>query len=217
MRKRLAQWAYKYLKPEIKEIESTITKRTWLDNARFGFELEGKKYYVFNKATDLPINRYEAQQVVLIQLENRLTNAELQKLVEIGEAAAEAAINAVKQKDKISNITTVFWVLKELKSRNENLMFHPELLCELAACSIIREDEDPTVINDVIHKEKVSSFMRQGGSADFFTKTGVVSLFPDAELLLKKSAELWAEHIQQLALSKKTYDTIHGEINAIHG
>jgi hypothetical protein len=179
--------------------------------------MEGKRFFAFNKATDLPINRYEAQQVILIQLENRLTNAELQKLVSIGEAAAENAINAVKQKDKISNITTVFWVMKELKSRNENLMFHPELLCELAACSLIREDEDCTVINDVIHKEKVAMFMRQGGSADFFTKTGVISLFPDAEQLLQKSAELWAAHIQQVASSKKTYDSILGEISATHG
>ena len=107
--------------------------------------------------------------------------------------------------------------MKELKSRNENLMFHPELLCELAACSLIREDEDCTVINDVIHKEKVAMFMRQGGTADFFTKTGVISLFPDAELLLQKSAELWAAHIQQVATSKKTYDTILGEISVTHG
>jgi hypothetical protein len=217
MRKKLAQLAYKHLKPEIKEIEATITKRTWMDNARFAFEMEGKRFFAFNKATDLPINRYEAQQVILIQLENRLTNKELKNLLEIAEIAADNAFNALKNNEKVKNIGALLASVKEINSRNEVLMFHPKLLCELAALSLIREDEDCTVINKEIHKEKVDLFMRQGGSADFFTKTGVISLFPNPELLLQKSAELWEAHIQQLANSKKTFDTIHGEISATHG
>lgn len=217
MKKRVLAWIYDRYITDIKALQAERVKSRWIENTDFAFELEGKKYLKFRSATDLPLPRLERMQVALIQLENRLTRAELSTLIEIAENALNNAVNTIKTKQKIENIQTAYWVFQEIKSRQTDLMFHPELLCELAALTIIEENEDATVIDENVHKAKVELFMRQGGTADFFTKAGVISLFPNPELLLQKSVELWEAHLSQTKLSKKTYDTILGEINASHG
>lgn len=217
MKKRVLAWIYDRYITDIKALQAERVKSRWIENTDFAFELEGKKYLKFRSATDLPLPRLERMQVALIQLENRLTRAELSTLIEIAENALNNAVNTIKTKQKIENIQTAYWVFQEIKSRQTDLMFHPELLCELAALTIIEESEDATVIDENVHKAKVELFMRQGGTADFFTRAGVISLFPNPELLLQKSVELWEMHLNQVNLSKRTYDTILGEINASHG
>lgn len=217
MKKRVLAWIYDRYITDIKALQAERVKSRWIENTDFAFELEGKKYLKFRSATDLPLPRLERMQVALIQLENRLTRAELSTLIEIAENALNNAVNTIKTKQKIENIQTAYWVFQEIKSRQTDLMFHPELLCELAALTIIEENEDATVIDENVHRAKVELFMRQGGTADFFTRAGVISLFPNPELLLQKSVELWEMHLNQVKLSKKTYDTILGEINASHG
>lgn len=217
MKKRVLAWIYDRYITDIKALQAERVKSRWIENTDFAFELEGKKYLKFRSATDLPLPRLERMQVALIQLENRLTRAELSTLIDIAENALNNAVNTIKTKQKIENIQTAYWVFQEIKSRQTDLMFHPELLCELAALTIIEENEDATVIDENVHRAKVELFMRQGGTADFFTKAGVISLFPNPELLLQKSVELWEMHLNQVKLSKKTYDTILGEINASHG
>lgn len=217
MKKRVLAWIYDRYITDIKALQAERVKSRWIENTDFAFELEGKNYLKFRSATDLPLPRLERMQVALIQLENRLTRAELSTLIDIAENALNNAVNTIKTKQKIENIQTAYWVFQEIKSRQTDLMFHPELLCELAALTIIEENEDATVIDENVHKAKVELFMRQGGTADFFTRAGVISLFPNPELLLQKSVELWEMHLNQVKLSKKTYDTILGEINASHG
>lgn len=217
MKKRVLAWIYDRYITDIKALQAERVKSRWIENTDFAFELEGKNYLKFRSATDLPLPRLERMQVALIQLENRLTRAELSTLIEIAENALNNAVNTIKTKQKIENIQTAYWVFQEIKSRQTDLMFHPELLCELAALTIIEENEDATVIDENVHRAKVELFMRQGGTADFFTRAGVISLFPNPELLLQKSVELWEMHLNQVKLSKKTYDTILGEINASHG
>jgi hypothetical protein len=217
MKKKISLYLYKLFLKEFQLIQANNVKFKWIENCEFAFELEGKKYLKFRSATDLPLNRMERMQILLIQLENRLSKHELTTLIEIGEKSLESALNSVKTKNRIEGVSQAFWVFNEMKARHNDLMFHPEILCELAALTIVQEGEDATVVDDQLHRFKVDLFMRQGGSADFFTRSGVISLFPNPELLLKKSQELWVLHLNQIQSANKTYDTILTEVNATTG
>jgi hypothetical protein len=217
MKKSLAKLAYRVLLPEIKAIESESVKRKWLQNCVFAFQLEGKNYYRYATATELPLSRYERMQVLLLQLENRITEKELSTLIEVGMKAAETAVSSFKTKNKIEGLENIYYVFREMKSRQTDLMFHPEIIMELAALVTIQEGEDVTVFDEDLHKEKVRLFTQHGGTADFFTRLGVNTLLPNVEQLQTKFIELWELHKKQIQRSNQTFDTILTEINATHG
>jgi len=71
-------------------------KPDWKENLEFIFDIEGKKYYKFIGVEALPLNRLQELQVLLIELDNRLTRSEMETLIKIGRNAFTEAFEAVK-------------------------------------------------------------------------------------------------------------------------
>ncbi len=121
--------------------------------------------------------------------------------------AMEKALNSGKK----SELAQIGHCIIEFKKRKE-LIFHPEIMFDIAALRYIREDELPHKIDPEIHKQKIKQFMKdsEGGLYDFFYKAGLNRYIP----YLEKSENDWDEYIlnskiktQALAIHLKAYIT----------
>ncbi len=212
MKKKLIKWFYHRYLTDIKKLEAEGVKDKWIALTEFVFEIEGKKYFKFPSSSDLPITRVERLNLAMIELLNNLTFDELEKLLKITKTYISEWVTSTVQKKRIENITSAGWAIDEIESRRKELMFHPDALMDVAAITIIREDENPFEINPIIHNEKKELFRQRGGDVDFFTDSGLISLFPKPELLIGKLQPLWEAHVKQIREAALTYGKILGEI-----
>lgn len=202
---------YKAHRDKVLKIQAELNKKHWKDACTFAFEYDGVKYFKFKNSSSLPLIRYEALLGNLIALDKRLTHKEEGMLVGIIKDALEAAINAYRKEGKISNLQNAYWAIKEIEDRQTNLMFHPDILFEIAALTIIREDETPHEINDVIREEKINLFKKHSGEMDFFLSSGLIQYLPSLEGLESKLQQLWANQEAITKIAQETYEKIHGE------
>ena len=137
------------VKSQNKEYKFTELEYRFIDS-------NGKKYYGFPDNISLPEDRWSQLQDFLTWLSNGLTAETLTKLISKAEKAIEDGI--VKMADsKRPNAIKIAAILNEIKTRQD--MIRPnELLYNIIAVQLIREDEDPLVFNNNIHREKVDQF-----------------------------------------------------------
>lgn len=215
IRKRIAKIIYKWLATDIKQLQTELGKVEWKEKCDFAFAMGGHNYYKFKSSSDIPLVRLEQIQVNVILLENRLTKNELRLLLSIAESSLNKCIEVAKMENKIQNLTHAMWAIEEIKGRADVLMFHPEILCDLAAYTLIREDENPFVINEEIHKSKVGMFNKEGGDNPFFVEAGLGVYLPNSKELIAGLKQSWELHTEQVKRSNKTYESIRSEIESI--
>lgn len=150
-------------------------------------DLKGNKYFTFGKTTlEPPLERVAKAQDYILMMARGLDDSELNALIDLssdqmGLAAAGKPNNAM---------VTIGAVFKAIQERSQMVM-HIDLMYELAAVWVIREDENPHVWNDRIHKEKVKTFkeeIRQDKSYDFFFRLPQLKLVGE---LLKCTESEW--------------------------
>lgn len=209
LRERIATHFYHKFLPEIKQIQKRDEKHNWKELCQYVTTINDKAYYRFENSSQLPIVRYEQLQVKLIELSKRLTKEEEQLLLSIAETSLDNAYSSLNIKGKASNIQTAIFSIQEMKNRHEKLMFHPQILIELCALSLIREDEIPYVINEDIHTEKIAAFTSEMPSDAFFLHLSLSDVFPDYEQFKSKLTELWSQHLLIIERAQQTYKAIH--------
>ena len=212
MRTKLIKQLYKWFGNDIKKLQAELSKTSFKEKCTFAFELDGHTYYKFTNSGDIPLQRLERIQVDIIMLENRLSKPELDTLIEIAQQSLNDAFVAFKQENKMNKIQHAIWAMEEIKSRKETLMFHPDILMDMAALNLIRDDENPFIINEDLHKEKVELFKTKGGELPFFLEAALNHYMPNSKELIQQLVELWESHKKIIEKSNTTYDTILGEI-----
>lgn len=130
-------------------------------------DLLSRKYFMFGKTTlEPPMERIGKAQDYTLMMAAGLDDTELNELISL--ANEQMALSfAGKQNNAMVTIGAVFKAIQERKQ----MVLHIDLMYELAAVWIIREDELPHVWNDRIHKEKVATFkeeIRHDQSYNFF-------------------------------------------------
>jgi len=188
----------------------------WKEKCEVAFEGNGHTYYKFKSSDMIPLNRLERIQVQVMMLDNRLSKSEFDTLIEISMQSLSKAISSLNEKGKVDGITHAIWALEEIKSRKDTLMFHPDIMTELAALNLIRNDENPFEINEQIHKEKIEYFKKQGGENPFMIEAGLNIYLPNSAELIKGLQDTWEAHRQIVEKSNMKYDTILGEIKSGH-
>ena len=101
-----------------------------------------------------------------------------------------------------------------MKARQTDLMFHPEILMELAALSLIESNENPFVVDEKTHKEKKKLFTEEAPTNGFFLHNTLNTYLPNAKELQNKSQQLWSLHMDQVNNAAKTYATILSEVKS---
>lgn len=180
------------------------SKKAGFENMKKVFvDSNGKQYYCPENDFDIPHMRTREIETRLMQISSGLSNTELEKFFD----AMEKALGGGKKPD----IAMIGFLIKEMRLRKE-ILLHPDLMFDLVALRYIREDEDPTVIDGDIHKEKVAQFQKDSkdGLYDFFYGAGLTAYIPYLTKLESEWSEYWQESqakIQAMNQTLKAYTT----------
>ena len=213
---KLANWLVKNY-PDAVLTALKPDSKNWKAGCEFMVEMDGHKYYRFRDSGDVPLVRYKEIQAVLIQLDNRLTSDELLNILSIARESVVAAIEGQSRKDRGKGLQQCLWAIQEAESRHKELGLHTDLIVELAALNLIRDDENPFEINEGIQAEKLRLFKREFVNHDFFLSAGMNEFLPNAGQLAAVWQQLWQTSDQHQQKKKEIFQSILTEIRSSIG
>jgi hypothetical protein len=184
----LGKLTYKLFKP-------FFLKYYYLDQSnKSGFEKmkkvfvdsNGKEYYCVENDFDTHLERVRGIERCVREISAGLSNDEQKKIRE----AMKKALGDGKK----PNIAMIGHLIVEMDKREEMLL-HPDAMFDLMAHRYVRSDEDPAIIDNKIHKEKIEQFRKdsEGGLYDFFYRMGLSMYIP----YLTKLEKEWSEYYSQ--------------------
>jgi hypothetical protein len=155
------------------------------------FTQDGYNYLKFPKETNMPLERFSMSMALLERLSSGISGSEMELILEGMEKALSAGLSNPKN---AALVATYIHIIRE----RQDTIIHRDLLLNIAATWIIRDDEDPTIINNDIHKEKLEVFekMCKEGSHDFFTRLGIEPLIPLMSMSPSDFQKLWEYNVE---------------------
>lgn len=155
------------------------------------FTQDGYNYLRFPKETNMPLERFSMSMALLERLSSGISGSEMELILEGMEKALSAGLTNPKN---AALVATYIHIIRE----RQDTIIHRDLLLNIAATWIIRDDEDPTIINNDIHKEKLEVFekMCKEGSHDFFTRLGIEPLIPLMSMSPSDFQKLWEYNVE---------------------
>jgi hypothetical protein len=155
------------------------------------FTQDGYNYLRFPKETNMPLERFSMSMALLERLSSGISGSEMEAILEGMEKALAAGLSNPKN---AALVATYIHIIRE----RQDTIIHRDILLNIAATWIIRDDEDPTIINNDIHNEKLKVFeaMCKEGSHDFFTRLGIEPLIPLMNMSAKDFKTLWEYNVE---------------------
>lgn len=111
-------------------------------------DLQGKSYYSFTDAVDIPLERLAKIEEYKLWLSSGLHKETVEVLCDKAEEILSSGLTKGKGSAKLGLI------ISELRER-QNMVVPVELLYNLIAVQLVREDENPNVFNNEIHLQKI--------------------------------------------------------------
>jgi hypothetical protein len=188
---------------EMVNLKNIFKRNKNFDNMVKVFSKGSHTYYKFPKELNLPIERFSMVMALMERLSSGLSGSEMDLILEKMELALSAGLSNPKN---AALIATYIHIIRE---RNDTVI-HRDILINLAATWLVRDDENPNVINPDIHKEKVTLFdaMCKEGSHDFFTRIGIEPLVPLLTMSPSDFQILWDHNVQQQQLLIKALNQL---------
>lgn len=177
-----------YLKEQNKPITLASLMYAFTDS-------NGKRYYRFPKDMAIPFDRYGQMLKYLSYLSARITPENMDMII-------DSALNIIQDgigKDK--NAAKVAALLYELRDR-DRLIVPAQLIYDIVAVQIVREDEKPDQFDNEIHLQKVGMFMDEVHKSEFFFR------LPEFQKLTASSTTSINEWVKYLELSAKQDEQI---------
>ena len=155
----------------------------------------------------MPLERFSMSMALLERLSSGISGSEMEGILEGMEKALAAGLTNPKN---AALVATYIHIIRE----RQDTIIHRDLLLNIAATWIIRDDEDPTIINNDIHKEKLEVFekMCKEGSHDFFTRVAIEPLTPLMSMSPEDFKTLWEYNIEaqrNLITALNHLDSVH--------
>ena len=193
------------------------TRKNTKDNLVYAFtDFDLNNYYTWSAREDMPKCRYERLINLTMWWEANISPNTLEIIRDGIIMAADASLTEPKVIDRSKAISRVILFANELTLRKDegvpSAIFH-----EIAAVMAVREDEDPSIINEQIHREKVETFARETSAGrDFFlqmpmllkhldlwrlSRTELKKLFAKSEAKEKMTLEVVNRLLSELKLS----------------
>ena len=174
----------------------------------------GYNYYRFPKETNMPLERFSMSMSLLERLSSGLSGTELEMILTEMEKDISLGLSNPRN---AARVTTYIHVLRERQST----IIHRDILLNIAATWLIRDDENPSIINPDIHQKKLEAFeeMCKEGAHDFFTRAGIDPLLPLLTMSPEDFKILWEHNIQLQRQLLETISqlTIHRDIGRKKG
>lgn len=163
-------------------------------------DLNGVNYYRFPEALQLPLERWSKAKDYMQWMAAGLTSSELKKLIDYMDKALGEFIKTGKE------IARIGFALTEMRER-EMIIIHSELIYNFLAVHWIREDEEPTVIDSVIHQQKVEQFKIEVANKDtyfFFQERELKKIYEPFGLSTSELTAFFLDSIVKQEALKKT-------------
>lgn len=147
------------------------SKKLTKDNLAYAFtDYQGYKYFTFTDQGHIPKVRYERLMNLTMWWEARVSPDTVDMIANAIIEAAEMSVTMPKLEERSKAISKAIVLANELKIRKD-IGIPATIAHEMAAIWAIREDEDPTVINEQLHDEKVEMFAYETSQGrDFFLR-----------------------------------------------
>jgi hypothetical protein len=164
------------------------------------FEHEGHTYYRFPKELNLPLERFSMSMGLLERLSCGISGTEMELILEGMEKALGAGLSNAK------NAALVAAYIHIIRERQDTVI-HRDILLNIAATWIVREDENPAAVSIDIHEQKLQVFekLSKGGAKDFFYNLGIAPLMPLFTMSPEDFQTLWEYN---LIAQRKLKETI---------
>ena len=149
------------------------------------------KYYRFPKELNLPLERFSMSMALMERISSGISGSEMEKIL----AGMEKALSAGLSNPK--NAAVVAAYIHVIRERQDTVI-HRDLLLNLAATWVVRDDEDPGVVDPEIHKQKLELFegMCKEASHDFFTRLDIEPLMPLLTMSPQDFQILWEYNVE---------------------
>jgi hypothetical protein len=156
------------------------------------FKHEGHTYYRFPKELNLPLERFSMSMSLMERISSGLSGSEMERILSGMEKALSAGLSNPK------NAAVVAGYIHVIRERQDTVI-HRDLLLNLAATWVVRDDEDPGVIDPTIHQKKLELFeaMCKEASHDFFTRLDIAPLMPLLTMSPQDFQILWEYNVEE--------------------
>ncbi len=176
-------------KDAIQDYVFSHQSKTYKENLELAFmDSSGLKYYYFPDMRKMPLALLEKLNELQEQMRCKIPGRDLDTWI----TKVEDVINSKQPK-----MTDVAYWLGALKDRR-GILFDPTILTEIAALLYIREDENPCVYNQALHKEKFEILWRDSQSGaklyDFFQQAGLKGYIPSENITQAN----WQEYLTEI-------------------
>lgn len=182
-------------------------KITHKELEKWFIDSNGAQYYQFPKKMSLPIERLGNLKGYYTFLSSGLSGSEHERIIEAEEKILSEGIGKPETAAKLG-------ALIHLKRERLKLVVHPELLYNIIAVQMIREDEDPAIFNNQIHLEKVAQFKTEVQKQNAYFFFHQIQLQEPINLLRTSQAEfqtLWHESEAAIASLQQILNIIQSD------
>lgn len=157
----MIKWLYnKYKSDFIKLYQEECRPKGDFSQMEYRFtDSNGKKYYGYSDKMAMSFDRFGALNEFYIWWSNGLSENSLNDLLDIADKALETGIIRMEAGKRV-NAIKIGAVLNELRTRKD-MVRHVELVYNIIACQLIREDEDLFSYSAKIQLEKVEHFKKE--------------------------------------------------------
>lgn len=191
-RRRMIKLIYKLFRRQLNALvfEENESHKDWRDNCEVGFvDDNGNKYYRYKPDYKMPIQRMSYVDTLKLQYvqtwgqqEQVLYDNKLRELF----SDLESQKSFKQYYKKLANLVSL---LDEKKLR-ENHVIQTDVLLNMVSCLLIREDEDPTEVNEKILAQKIETFKKKI-SWMFLKQQSILDWMGLSHLTEEEFTQLW--------------------------
>lgn len=181
--------------------ENEVIHKDWRDLCEVDFvDDEGRKYYRYKQDYKMPIQR--AQYVDSLKVNYLLTwsqveQSEFDKKLESWIRTIEKKPNFQSWYKQMAEISKLI----EEKQKRQGQIIQTDILIELVACLLIREDEDPFEVNSQILAQKVETFKKKI-NFQFLKQRHILEVIGLSEITEQQYNQLW-EYSTKIAQARE--------------
>lgn len=158
----------------------------------FHKDSNGYKWYEFNDKMGMPPLRYVMLQKFISIWNLNLSDKQLDDLIELANSTIEDGLQK-KVNGKHINLLKIAGILNEIQSRREYIRPF-ELLADLIAINLLREDEDYYIFDNKIHLEKKEYILQEAKKKEvFFMNTTIFQQLTKQSINSSESLQIYLE------------------------